>query len=208
MKKLIIYGASYPDILNLIKSINEKEKQWDVIGFLDDSANIRDIKGIPVLGDKSYIKNNNLQETYLFNNVYANTTSRKKVADLISNASTKIANLIHPSVEVNNASLGKGIIINNYTYIGDSVTIHDHVAIRANCHIGHNSSINKYSFIAPSACINGHCKIGEGVYFGSNSVMNERLNIGDWATIGSGSSVIRNINSNSKVAGSPAQKIK
>ena len=70
MKKLIIYGASYPDILNLIKSINEKEKQWDVIGFLDDSANIRDIKGIPVLGDKSYIKNNNLQETYLFNNVY------------------------------------------------------------------------------------------------------------------------------------------
>tara|TARA_A100001011_G_scaffold373156_1_gene432274 strand:- start:346 stop:972 length:627 start_codon:yes stop_codon:yes gene_type:complete len=207
MKKLIIYGASYPDILNLIKSINEKEKLWEVIGFLDDNKDIREIKGIPVLGDKSYLNSKNLQDVYFFNNIYKNTKTRKKISDLISNVSTNIANLIHPSVELNNTSLGNGIIINSYTYIGDYVSIHDHVAIRANCHIGHNSIINKYSFIAPAACVNGHCKIGEGVYFGSNSVINERLNVGDWATVGSGSSVVKSIKSYSKVAGSPAKNI-
>ena len=34
--KLVIYGASYPEIVKLVDAINCEKKSWDIVGFLDD----------------------------------------------------------------------------------------------------------------------------------------------------------------------------
>tara|TARA_Y100000768_G_C23742562_1_gene570062 strand:+ start:127 stop:756 length:630 start_codon:yes stop_codon:yes gene_type:complete len=207
-KKLILYGAAYPDVVKLVDAINQKSESWEIVGFLDDFCKNKSFMGIPIIGNKSFFKNNDFEKIYFINNIYSSTKIRKKISDLIERYECKLANLIHPAVDLKYAEIGKGIIINNLTYFGASVKIENHVAIRANCHIGHDTIIRQNSFLAPSACINGHSLIEEGVYVGSNSVIKERIRVGAWSTIGAGSVVTKNVEPSKIVAGNPASLLK
>jgi len=57
MKKLIIYGASFPDVIKLVDAINRKEPPWKIQGYLDDNKELQGdiIMGYPVLGGNAKI---------------------------------------------------------------------------------------------------------------------------------------------------------
>ena len=59
----------------------------------------------------------------------------------------------------------------------------------------------------PSVNISGNVEIGNKVELGTGSKIIQRIKIGENSIIGAGSTVIRDINANCTVVGSPAREI-
>lgn len=62
MKNLLIVGASGlgKEILQLLKKITKENSDWNILGFVDDSKNIKNTKinGYTVLGGIEYFETN------------------------------------------------------------------------------------------------------------------------------------------------------
>ena len=66
IKKILIFSAGSLgiEILELINQINKNKKEFDVIGFVDNGKNKKNINGIKVFNSKNTKKN----LCYLWNN--------------------------------------------------------------------------------------------------------------------------------------------
>ena len=106
----------------------------------------------------------------------------------------------------NNCSIGTSCTIDrgkiNFTYFGESCMLDNQV------HIAHNVVLGNNVIIAAQCGIAGSTEVGNNVMIGGQSGISGHLKIGDNVIIGAKSGVIKNITSNSVVAGFPAIDIK
>jgi len=98
-------------------------------------------------------------------------------------------------VSINRATLGT-------TYIGADTKLDDHV------HIGHNCNIGERSIITACTELSGGVVVGNDVWIGPNSSIIQKVKIGSGAYIGIATSVRKNVDRNTKVAGNPMRVIK
>jgi UDP-3-O-[3-hydroxymyristoyl] glucosamine N-acyltransferase len=109
--------------------------------------------------------------------------------------------LIGNNVEIfTNCSIARGSI-------SDTV-IEEGTKIDALCHVAHNVHIGKNTQLTAGTVIGGSTTIGNNCWFGLNSTIKHKIKIGDNAIVGSGSSVIRDVEDRDIVAGCPAKSIK
>lgn len=87
---------------------------------------------------------------------------------------------------------------------GDTI-IEDYVKIDALVHIGHDAHLRKNVEITAGGIIGGFDDLGDHAYVGINAVLRNRINIGDNAIIGMGSTVTKSVPENTTVAGNPAK---
>jgi acetyltransferase-like isoleucine patch superfamily enzyme len=59
--------------------------------------------------------------------------------------------------------------------------------------------------VAAQACVGAKLKVGKGVHFGLNCTVRENLTIGDYATIGMGAVLTKNVGEKEIWAGNPAK---
>jgi len=104
-------------------------------------------------------------------------------------------------------NIGNNVIIMNNSVISKGITpwhntiISNGVVIGSGVVIGHGNSIGSGTLIIDNLTIAGHCNIGKNVWIGSQSVIKNRIKIGNNVHIAMGSTVIRNIPTNTKVSG-------
>lgn len=106
--------------------------------------------------------------------------------------------VIGNNVEVgahNNISCGSG---------GDTV-IEDFVKLDALVHLGHDVRLQENVEITAGGIIGGFDNLGAHSYVGINAVLRNRINVGENAIIGMGSTVIKSVDANVTVAGNPAR---
>lgn len=107
--------------------------------------------------------------------------------------------LILSNVEIgNNVCIDKAVM--------GSTIIGEHVKIDNLVHIAHGVEIGKNSLIIANAMIAGSVKIGENVWVAPSASVRQKLEIGNDSMIGLGSVVVKNVNSNTIVAGNPAKE--
>jgi len=104
--------------------------------------------------------------------------------------------LIGSSTAVDRAIFGTYTVVGNHSKVDNLV------------HVAHNVAISEGSVIVAGAEISGSVVIGDGVWYGPNACCNHEVTIGDYAFIGTGSVITRDVEPFSLVAGSPARHLR
>ncbi|QLJ07983.1 UDP-3-O-(3-hydroxymyristoyl)glucosamine N-acyltransferase [Pseudoalteromonas sp. JSTW] len=90
----------------------------------------------------------------------------------------------------------------------DNTIVSDGVKTDNLVHIAHNCQIGKNSILTACTELSGGVTLGEGVWMGPNSSTMQKITIGDFAVVGLGSVVTKNVESGHTVAGVPAKVIR
>lgn len=106
------------------------------------------------------------------------------------------------------SEIGAGIIAAPYSQIGPDCIIGNNSVILGNSFIGHDTTVGKFCHIASNAVIGAHVHIGNACHIGLNSAVREFVKIGDYSLVGMGSVVLKDVDTNSIVAGNPAKLLR
>lgn len=115
---------------------------------------------------------------------------------------------IHDSAALGlSAKIGAGTVVCPRCCLSTDCTIGEHVLINSASGIGHDAVVGSYSSLLGSVSINGNVTVGEGVLFGACSMIHPGKKVGNWAKIGIGSVVLRNVADHAVMFGNPARRI-
>lgn len=209
LKDLIIIGAGGVgrETALIVEDINNKSREWNLLGFVDDYKEIgEDINGYKVLGGNDYI-NNYEKEVYVVCAI-ANYNIKKSIIEKIKNYNVKFANIIHPSVNLNKTvDIGNGCIVYENSIITANINIGNHVIVSPKCGIGHDSIIKDYCSLLWNVNVSGNVVLEEGVTMGSGSTIIQGKKVGSGSFIGAGAVVIEDIEKDSVAVGVPTRYV-
>lgn len=212
MKSLILFpfNGNARESLAVVEAINQKNKEWDVVGFIDDNPDTykKSFGGVRVIGGRDVLET--------FNNSYIlavpgrpeNFRNRQRIIEGMNIPENRFASLIHPTCAIGpEVSIGKNVLIMAHVTLTAGVTIGDHVVILSGTVIAHEAEVRNFCLIGSNVVISGGVTVEPKCYIGSGSKVIQEITIGTGAMIGMGSVVIRDVLPGSTVAGCPAKRI-
>ncbi len=210
MKDLYLIGAGGfgREIAWLAERINDKEKIWNIKGFIDDNEEIwgRMAGGYPILGGCDYLKMQ--KEAYAVCTIGA-AHVRKKIIEKLQDSNVKFATLIDPAVRMSKrVRIGEGCIVCAGTIATVDVEIGNYVIINLDCTIGHDAVISDFVTIYPSVNVSGNVKVGECTELGTGAQIIQGKNIGKDVILGAGAVVVEDVPDGRTAVGMPARAIK
>ena len=208
MKDIVIIGAGGfgREVEWLIERINQKEKQWNFIGFVDDSIKI----GTPIGNSKVIYNTEDLKscKNLCVAIAIGNTKTREHIYNIISeNENLEYPNLIDPSVITGKFDIGYGNIICAGTIITVNVKFGNLNIINLDCTVGHDDILHDYITLYPSVNVSGNVEINSYVEIGTGTQIIQGKSITKNAIIGAGAVVVKNIEEEGTYVGIPVKKI-
>jgi sugar O-acyltransferase (sialic acid O-acetyltransferase NeuD family) len=212
MKKLVIFGTGgfAREVHQIVEDLNAVAPSLDFLGFLDENPAQHGsmLHGYPVLGGIAWLAD--AREDVSVVVAIGNPSSKKKVVDQICNTTkAQFATLLHPKAWVGNrVAIGAGSIICAGALITTDITIGRWVIVNIGSTVGHDAILEDYVTIAPTVNVSGSVVVAEGVDLGTGSTVIQGKNIAEWSIVGAGAVVVRDVEANKTVVGSPAKEIK
>ena len=218
MKKLVIVGGigNGAVALSTVVDINNSEdgyNTWEVLGFLNDSADKAQVEGFPWLGP---IESSSVQRLRARKDVYFlwtlfSTRLRQDMAVRLQGLGIereKWATLVHPTAVVSRfAKIGRGVIVHAQAAVGVGARIGNHVQLFGQSFVGHNTFVRDYVYLANGARVSSFVTLEEGAYIGMGASVREFVQVGKWAVVGMGAVVLENVKPHATVVGIPAREI-
>ena len=209
LKDIVIIGAGGVgrETALIIEDINEVNKEWNLLGFIDDNTQIQgsSINGYDVLGNLEFLENYN-KEVYIVCAIANYKIKNMIIEKLKKNKNIKYATLVHPSTKINSTvKIGEGCIVYQNVVITANIYIGDHVIISPRCGIGHDAIVENYCSLLWNVSISGNVILKEGVLLGSASTVIQGLTVGEGSIVGAGTVVIRDIPDKVTAVGNPAR---
>ncbi|MEW5819936.1 MAG: NeuD/PglB/VioB family sugar acetyltransferase [Cyanobacteriota bacterium] len=208
---LFPYGGNTKEAISIIEDINNIEKKWNIIGFIDDNINLKDIEynNYPVLGNKEILQSITSAKILAVPGSHNNYFNRDNVINSLNITKDRYAKIIHPSVNIGtNVIIGYNTLIMPGVVITANNIIGNHCIILPNTVISHDSTIEDYTMIGSNVSISGSVKVKKQSYIGSGSKLIQNITIEEKTLIGLGSVVIRSTEKGDVVAGNPARLLK
>ena len=116
--------------------------------------------------------------------------------------------LIHPNAVVSpSAEIEDGCLINPFVYIGPGAVVKKGCFLHSFVNIDHDCYIGECANISPGATLAGRVKTGLAIYIYTQATIIPDVKIGDYAVIGAGANVLKDVPSKRMVAGNPAKNI-
>lgn len=209
MKQLIIIGAGGygREVCNMAPGCYGYGKNFELKGFLDDTENpLGPYPGYPPVLARivDYVP----QPEDVFVCAISDIAGRKKCTELIASRGGEFISLVHNTAAITrNSVVGKGCVIDACTWISCDCSIADHVHFQSNCIVGHDAQIGSWTFMHHGSFIGGKSRLGEGVHVYPYAVIHPRRVVGDYATVGAGAFVLRDVQARTTVFGNPAKKL-
>lgn len=212
-KKLLLFpfGGNAREALMTVLAINERKKEWDIVGFIDDdkSRHGKECCGVKVLGGRETL--NEFPDAFVLA-VPGSPTSypiRNEIIGSLNLDESRFAKIIHPSVAIApDATIGHNTLMMPNVVISCGVTIGSHCVFLPNTVVSHDSRVDDYCCLGSNISVSGSVKIGAGCYIGSGTRMRENITIGGRSLIGLGSNVISDVEAGVVAAGNPARVIR
>jgi len=211
-KKLIIIGCGGfgREVAWLVERINEKEHQWDFLGFVDDDQSLEGtiIDGYPILGDMDWLLEQT-EELYVTCSIAKPAIRSKLIERCQKKENIHFPILVDPSAIIGKTvQIGEGSIICAQTIMTVDAILGKHVIINLACTIGHDAVLDDYVTLYPTVNVSGHVHIGTHTEIGTGTQIIQGLTIGEDTIVGAGGVVIRDIPSHCTAVGDPAKPIK
>jgi len=211
MKDIAIYGAGGfgREVACLIRIINEKTPEWDLVGFFDDGIEkgSRNEYGA-VLGGISEV--NNYPKELAVAIAIANPKIVSKLVKNIENPNVKYPNIIAPDLiylDKTHVTLGRGNIIGLKCSLSCNVKIGDFNILNGSVSIGHDSIIGNFNSLMTSVIISGEVIINDRNFFGVGAIVLQQIRIGNDTTVGANSLILRRTKDGMTYVGNPASII-
>lgn len=208
-KPVIVFGAK-----GIAHPALEIFNSHDIVvyGFLDEdqSTHHQEINHIAILGspeDDGFLKliGNKCEAFVAIDDI----SYRKYLVKMLNERrKTQPINALHKMAYLStDAAIGHGNFINAKVTIGAGAQVGNHCIFHTGCTIEHETQIGDYVQIGAGAVINAGVKIEEGSFIGSGAILVAGITVGKNARVGAGSLVIADVEKNTTVFGSPAQKL-
>ena len=180
--------------------------EWDIKGFLDGDVTLptkeyEKLK-LPVLGD---VNSYEIEKEDIFFCAVGNGEARKRIVNEMLTKKAEFLTLIHNTALIHgNVMHGMGCLIGPRVGIGDHAKLGNFVILNTASGVGHDARLDDYVSIMSYVDITGYCHLEEGVMFGSGARILPHGRVGEYATVGAGSVVLRKVKPRTTVFGNPA----
>jgi sugar O-acyltransferase (sialic acid O-acetyltransferase NeuD family) len=204
MKDLLILGTGVHalEMVEIVERINNAHKTWNLLGFVspDDESVGKKLNDYPVLCSKEKLSEHKKTFFVPDNNEWYHS---------LKIPGERFISLIDPGSFVSRtAKIGKGCVIYPNCYIGLNAHIGDYVFCLSGCIINHDVVIEDRVILASKVTLAGSVHVETGCYLGQASACREKLRISRGSLIGMGSVIIKDVGTNSVMAGNPAVKLR
>lgn len=207
---IVIVGGGNPDIIKLIRAINRFTQQYRIVGILDKNTDLhgQDIAGCKVLGGDELLLSE-FAECAIALNVSQTPQLRSKVAMWLRENLPRASfpNLVHPSVDLEDVTLGVGNVIYEQVSIASHVVLGDFNLIYPCTVIGHEARIGNCNLVAAGTVVSGRTILGNRVLVGNGAVMVPGVKIADDVVVGTGSVVTKPVMQRCTIFGNPAKPL-
>lgn len=210
---LVVVGAGGfgRETLDVIDAVNAHaiEPVWDVRGVVDDSPTTVNLerlrrRGVSFLGATDVPLAWPKPVHYIIG--IGSPTVRRLIADRYDAADFKAASLVHPAATLGfDVQVGGGAVICAGARVTTNIRLGRHVHLNPNVTVGHDTILGDFVSMNPASSVSGDCVIADEVLIGVAAVVLNQLRIGAGSTVGGSACVVRNVASNTVVAGVPAR---
>lgn len=215
MKKIVILGAG-GDGLVLAEAIAQHNKQavesdkMAVEAFLDDAYTVEGTyEGFRVLGGLNFWCK--LSPDILF------IPAIQKVRDMPRRAARlealeippeRWATVVHPTAVIAScAKIGSGVYIGAFCSVQPRCVVGDFATLRAGAALGHDATVSRHAYVGPNAVLCGKTVLHCGAHLGPGAVLLDERSVGQFAVVGIGSAVTKNVTDYAVVMGNPAKRV-
>lgn len=206
MTTLYLCAAGNPEAVRLAITVNETNRCWDRIVILDDdeAKHGSTIMGIPIAGPFSDLAAHQPGDQAV-NLVARSTRGRERARARIESFGIPLTSLIHPTVDLRGATIGKAVTLYGGSVISALSTVGDHAIVFTQAVLGHGATLGVGAVLAPGAVVNARVRVGDRAYIGSNASVLPDLEIGPEATVSACSAVLGDVPAGCTALGVPAE---
>jgi len=200
-------GGHAQVVADILLRSHEAGASCQPIGFLDDDRTLtgKAVMGLPVLGAIAQLGEFDHDAVIV---AIGDNRTRSRIFELVQAQGERIANAVHPAAVVApDVRLGKGVMICAGVVVNTGTTIGDNVILNTGCTVDHHNHIGSHTHVAPGVHLGGNVHVGEGVLLSIGTVVIPGRSIGDWAFVGVGSVVTKDVPAYATAVGAPARVI-
>lgn len=203
-KKLLLIGASGHG--KVIADIAIKNG-YEIIGFLDDNPDVKDVMGFPVIGNvASAVEYINKAEMCIS---IGNAAVRRRFMTTLMEQGALFPALVHPNAVIGmNVSIGAGTVVMAGAVINPDAKIGNGCIINTGATVDHDCEIEDYAHISVGAHVAGTVHVGKNTWIGAGAVVSNNISICADCMIGAGAVVVKNIEEKGTYVGVPARRMK
>lgn len=200
-KKLLLIGASgHGKVVADIAIRNG----YEILGFLDDNSEIKDVMGFPVLGKVAdavdYLKSAQMCVTI------GDGTIRSHIMTDLMKKGAIFPVMIHPNAVVGmDVTINPGTVVMAGAVINPGVTIGEGCIINTCASVDHDCLLEEYVHVSVGAHVAGTVCVGRNTWIGAGATIKNNVSISCDCIIGAGAVVVKNIKEAGKYVGVPAK---
>jgi sugar O-acyltransferase (sialic acid O-acetyltransferase NeuD family) len=205
--RILVLGAGGHGqvVVDILLRMADAGADLTVAGYLDDNTALKGQRplNVPILGrlsDRASVPHDAVIVAV------GNNHQRFRLATELAREGEAFALACHPrAVIAPDVTFGPGSMVCGGVVVNPGSVIGAHAILNTGCTVDHHNRIGDFAHIAPGVHLGGDVQVGQGTLVGIGSSILPQLSVGDWAIVGAGSVVTRNVPSRVTATGAPAR---
>lgn len=206
MTTLHLCGAGNAEGVRLAQRVIARTGAYSRLLLLDDDPGKHggSVLGVPIVGPIDALADAPSGSAAV-NLVARRTASRAAVHRRIVASGVPLATLVHPGVDAEDCTLGRGVLVYEQAILSPGTTLGDGTCVLVRGVVGHGAAVGACCVVAPGAVLNARVRLGDRVYVGCNASVLPDVRVGDDVTVGANTMVAGDVPAGASVLGVPGQ---